>query len=226
MGQRLQWGMVVAGSKGLTGGVGLKGKGRRSGLGWTSAFLSFHAEGGTRTRTGLRPLRPERSASTSSTTSAKGENLIPRHPHFNPISPRVDSAREAPHAGESSSLQQLQGLHGSNPEVAERHYLRMTIQLPQPLRQLPQRDQPGTLDVGDVPLVRLADIDQHQTGTLLLHLPGKLLGCDLRAGKLGLSTDPAERLVVDQLMDRRVFTAEWARRVLTQLKLAESELER
>ncbi len=31
-----------------------------------------HAEGGTRTRTGLRPLRPERSASTSSTTSAKG----------------------------------------------------------------------------------------------------------------------------------------------------------
>src|SRR3954453_5227625 len=94
------------------------------------SFPSFQvpdAEGGTRTRTGLRPLRPERSASTSSTTSAKGENLIPRHPHFNPIRPRVDSTREAPHAGESSSLQQLQGLHGSNPEVAERHYLRMTI---------------------------------------------------------------------------------------------------
>src|SRR5213082_2364043 len=31
-----------------------------------------HAEGGTRTPTGLRPLAPEASASTSSTTSAKG----------------------------------------------------------------------------------------------------------------------------------------------------------
>src|SRR5213593_3602463 len=30
-----------------------------------------HAEGGTRTPTGLRPLRPERSASTNSTTSAR-----------------------------------------------------------------------------------------------------------------------------------------------------------
>ena len=33
------------------------------------------AEGGTRTPTGLRPLRPERSASTSSTTSAWGEKV-------------------------------------------------------------------------------------------------------------------------------------------------------
>ena len=32
--------------------------------------LKLHAEGGTRTPTGLRPLAPEASASTSSTTSA------------------------------------------------------------------------------------------------------------------------------------------------------------
>src|SRR5690606_27135761 len=35
------------------------------------AGVLFNAEGGTRTRTGLRPLRPERSASTNSTTSAE-----------------------------------------------------------------------------------------------------------------------------------------------------------
>ena len=35
-------------------------------------FPVRHAEGGTRTRTGLRPLRPERSASTNSTTPAWG----------------------------------------------------------------------------------------------------------------------------------------------------------
>src|SRR5438034_7004351 len=33
-----------------------------------------HAEGGTRTPTGLRPLAPEASASTSSTTSARSRN--------------------------------------------------------------------------------------------------------------------------------------------------------
>jgi hypothetical protein len=38
-----------------------------------SCFPAYHAEGGTRTRTGLRPLRPERSASTSSTTSASAQ---------------------------------------------------------------------------------------------------------------------------------------------------------
>ena len=35
------------------------------------SVLQFSAEGGTRTPTGIRPLRPERSASTNSTTSAK-----------------------------------------------------------------------------------------------------------------------------------------------------------
>ena len=38
----------------------------------------FHmsAEGGTRTPTSFRPLAPEASASTSSTTSARGRNVI------------------------------------------------------------------------------------------------------------------------------------------------------
>src|SRR6476619_3894759 len=45
---------------------------------------SDHAEGGTRTRTGLRPLRPERSASTSSTTSARAEALMRRRGGINP----------------------------------------------------------------------------------------------------------------------------------------------
>jgi SsrA-binding protein len=48
-----------------------------------SARLSS-AEGGTRTRTGLRPLRPERSASTSSTTSARAEKLARRERRINP----------------------------------------------------------------------------------------------------------------------------------------------
>src|SRR5207244_1525841 len=38
-------------------------------------FVWSHAEGGTRTPTGYRPLRPERSASTSSTTSAGSKKL-------------------------------------------------------------------------------------------------------------------------------------------------------
>src|SRR6476659_6516940 len=46
---------------------------------------SDHAEGGTRTRTGLRPLRPERSASTSSTTSARAEKLAGRRDRVNLI---------------------------------------------------------------------------------------------------------------------------------------------
>ena len=44
---------------------------RRLGLG-----AQVYAEGGTRTPTGLRPLAPEASASTSSTTSAGSENLV------------------------------------------------------------------------------------------------------------------------------------------------------
>ena len=36
--------------------------------------FGFRAEGGIRTPTGLRPLRPERSASTSSTTSAGAQS--------------------------------------------------------------------------------------------------------------------------------------------------------
>ena len=46
--------------------------------------VRLHAEGGTRTRTGLRPLRPERSASTSSTTSAKGAKVVPLPEPVNP----------------------------------------------------------------------------------------------------------------------------------------------
>src|SRR5215211_4451405 len=47
-----------------------KAEGRRRGV-------KESAEGGTRTRTGLRPLRPERSASTSSTTSARAQSYRP-----------------------------------------------------------------------------------------------------------------------------------------------------
>jgi hypothetical protein len=39
---------------------------------WILKIQMYGAEGGTRTPTGLLPLRPERSASTSSTTSARG----------------------------------------------------------------------------------------------------------------------------------------------------------
>src|SRR5687767_5639606 len=40
------------------------------------ALSYFSAEGGTRTPTSFRPLAPEASASTSSTTSARGRNVI------------------------------------------------------------------------------------------------------------------------------------------------------
>src|SRR3954465_9948274 len=77
-----------------------------------------HAEGGTRTRTGLRPLRPERSASTSSTTSAKGENLIPGHPYFNAIGPGVDAAGKASHFVEAGTLENPQRFHRAGTVVA------------------------------------------------------------------------------------------------------------
>src|SRR5690349_25110911 len=90
-------------------------KAKRSETGPTSPpslSANEHAEGGTRTRTGLRPLRPERSASTSFTTSARAEklagrqdgvnlihcarlaSLVPGH-RFDPVSPRVDATRKA-----------------------------------------------------------------------------------------------------------------------------------
>src|SRR5829696_2880007 len=126
-----------------------KAEGRRRGV-------KESAEGGTRTRTGLRPLRPERSASTSSTTSAKGENLIPRHPYFNPIRPRVDSPSETAHTGKPGPLQHRERLHRADPVMAVGHDLRVTIELAQAFRELAQRYQPGTFNMGDLPLVRLA----------------------------------------------------------------------
>src|SRR2546425_12206475 len=60
------------------------------GLGrWTQTCRGIDAEGGTRTPTGLRPLAPEASASTSSTTSARTFEERQSRLLYNPKSMRI-----------------------------------------------------------------------------------------------------------------------------------------
>ena len=53
--------------------------------------------------------------------------------------------------------------------------LGVAVELAEAVRQLTQRDQPGALDVGDLPLVRLAHVDQDQLVALLVPLLLELL---------------------------------------------------
>jgi hypothetical protein len=55
--------------------------------------------------------------------------------------------------------------------------------------------------VGDLPLVWLPHVNQHQVRALLIHLLPQLFRGNLRAGVRGLRSDSTEDLVIDQLVN-------------------------
>src|SRR5918995_6143814 len=110
--------------------------------------------------------------------------------------------------------------------VAVSHDLRVTIELTQALGQLTEGNQPRSLNVRNVPLVRLTDIDQHQVRALTIHLRPQLVWADLGTGIGRLRSYSTERLVVDELTDDRLRAADRAGRVLPELELPEAQLER
>src|SRR5207249_11700956 len=104
--------------------------------------------------------------------------------------------------------------------------LGMTVELAETVGKLAQGNQACAVDVGNLPLVRLADVDQDQLVALGLALPPILLDADLHAAVVGFRADAAEGLVVHQLMDGRVIAADRAVGVLSELELAELQPER
>src|SRR5205814_4567368 len=88
--------------------------------------------------------------------------LVPRHPRLDPLRPGVDAAGQAPHLAEARSLQDFQRLHRSGTVVAVGDDLTVSVQLAQAVGQLAQRDQPSTVDMADLPLVRLPDVDEDE----------------------------------------------------------------
>src|SRR4029077_2601385 len=103
--------------------------------------------------------------------------------------------------------------------------LAVSVQLTEAVRELAERNEPGTVDVRDRMLVPLAHVDHEELGvTLPLFL--QLLRSYLRAVVQRLGTDAAKRFVVDRRGDRGVAPTDGAIGVFLQLQLAELKLER
>src|SRR3990172_4442911 len=102
------------------------------------------------------------------------------------------------------------------------------IELVEPLGKGAERDEPRALDVGDRPLVGLAHVHERQV-LPRLEPPLELARRDLvpsRTPRLLPVAEPAEGLVVLQLVDRRRFAAERAIRVAPQTQLLEPHAQR
>ena len=68
--------------------------------------------------------------------------------------------------------------------------LGVAVQLAKPVRQLAKRDEPGALDAGDLPFVRLPHVDQDEAVALALAAPLQLFGGDLQARVRGSAPMP------------------------------------
>ena len=104
------------------------------------------------------------------------------------------------------------------------------VQFAHARREFADRDQLRAVEVADVPLERLAHVEQHEFFPRIEFLLQIDNGHrrDGRFGGLGGGglRDAAELLVVDQLGDRRVGRTDRALGIFAELELAELELER
>src|SRR5260221_7694860 len=127
--------------------------------------------------------------------------------------------------GEDGVAENFQRAHRAAALVALRDDFGAPVQLGKAIGKLPKRNELRAVDVGDLPFMGLADVDEDHVA-LRFELGRQLLYRYLETAGRRTVADPAERLVVDQLADRGVLAADGAVRIFPQLELAEPQLER
>src|SRR2546422_1366632 len=147
---------------------------------------------------------------------------VPRHLGLDPLRPFVDAADEVLHFAEAELSEEVRDPSGPCAGLAVHHNLVRGAQLVDPIRDLCDGHEDRVIEARDLPLRRLADIEED--GCLprvefLLELVGGNL--ELVPDLLRRAPEATEFLVVDQLLDRGVTAANRALRILPQLQLAE-----
>src|SRR5437899_4511857 len=147
---------------------------------------------------------------------------VPRHLGLDPLRPFVDAADEVLHFAEAELSEEVRDPSGTRAGLAVHHDLVRGAQLVDPIRNLCDGHEDRTIEARDLPLRRLADIEEDRCLPRiesLLELVGGNL--ELLPDLLRRAAEATEFLVVDQLLDRGVRATDRALRVLPQLQLAE-----
>src|SRR5438552_613917 len=147
---------------------------------------------------------------------------VPRHLGLDPLRPFVDAADEVLHFAEAELSEEVRNPAGTCAGLAVDHDLVRGAQLVDPSRDLRDGHEDRMIEARDLPLRRLADIEEDRCLPRIEFLL-ELVGGDLELlpDLLRRAPEATEFLVVDQLLDRGVRAADRALRVLPQLQLAE-----
>src|SRR5258705_3537594 len=153
---------------------------------------------------------------------------VPRDRCVDLARPRVDAALQVPDPGETVRLEELERPHAAAAVMAEQDHRAVRVELADPVREHPQRDQHRPFDVRDLLLVALAHVDQHVVLTSLAQrlvvAHRQLDRSDHGRFRPGGSGTPG--IVVDEPGERRVAAAQWTRGILAQTQLAGTHAQR
>ena len=131
------------------------------------------------------------------------------------------------HLLKSRLLKEGHGLSAAPTHLAVHHDLAARVEFVHPLRQIVQRNQVSA-NIADLVFVRLAHIE-HEQVFFRVQAPLQIFHLNLGntvAHRLLLSTNAAKLVVVYQLRDCRMRTADGAVGILPQLQLAEFHSQR
>src|SRR6266508_1830976 len=152
---------------------------------------------------------------------------VPRHLGLDAFGPLVDPAHEVLHLSEAEIAEEVRDPTGPDARLAVHDDLVRRAEFVDPRRYLHDGHEDRLVEMGDLPLHRLADVEEDDL------LPAVDLRFQVVDGDLVLLADlfgrrakPAELLVVDELLDRRVRAADRAGRILPEPKFAELHPER
>src|SRR5687768_8621531 len=141
------------------------------------------------------------------------------------INPTQDTALQVPQLAEACVAQLTERAGTARAGPAMQHDLLRAVELVHAFGELPERKETRAVmvEVGDVPLVWLAHIDDGQRITAL-HALLQLGGRDFRDGVFffrGCLRNTAELLVIDESAHGRLVAAYWASGIFAELELAE-----
>ena len=157
-------------------------------------------------------------------------SLVFRDGGIDIVAPARDAAGEIPHLSESGCLQLLHGLRAAPADLAVHDNVTRAVERRQRLDERAERDEPRAGNARNVPLVRLANIDEIEVVAArdpLRELRRRDLGNRARRGRIRSRslTHAAELLVVDELRDL-VRAARGALGILAQVERAEAHAKR
>src|SRR6267378_1606897 len=147
---------------------------------------------------------------------------IPRHGGIHRLGPGIDAAGQVLHLAKPRLAQKLNGLAAARSGAAVGHDFVRGVELSERVRERAERDQGGALEPRDLPLLRLAHVQQEDllpTIEPFLQFPGRDLELARDPGGVHLQT--AEGLVVDELPDAGARATDGALGILPQLERAE-----